>query len=194
MANTNRPIFRAKAVQAYARGQEETVMPRFLRPNTVRYLWLLLGLLVAGVFVTGSAQAPIYATGPAVVARTLSLPASSDDYLLVLFLPPEHSDRLQVGQQVLLAQDGRSFVSSIATVLPAISSPAAAQKQFTLSGSAAGAISGPSATAVLNWSPPQDTTPAAAFEGTVYRGRVTVDSRPLYSFLPGFSGRWEGKR
>lgn len=43
-----RSIFRAEAVQRYARSQGQATFPRLVCPRTFLYLWLLLGILLLG--------------------------------------------------------------------------------------------------------------------------------------------------
>jgi hypothetical protein len=47
MTRRNRPIFRADALQRYARGRNQAVLPRLAAPRAIAALWLLLALLVA---------------------------------------------------------------------------------------------------------------------------------------------------
>lgn len=47
MSRPLRPLFRADAVQHYAQSKEKIVLPRFILPVRLVYLWALLGLCVA---------------------------------------------------------------------------------------------------------------------------------------------------
>lgn len=54
-------IFRAEAVQHYARSQAKAVLPRLVCPRTFLYLWLLLGtLVVAGTCLAWSARGQLW--------------------------------------------------------------------------------------------------------------------------------------
>jgi hypothetical protein len=49
----HRPIFRTDAVRRYMQNQQKPVLPRFVYPRALLYLWILLGLLfLAGGFVS----------------------------------------------------------------------------------------------------------------------------------------------
>jgi hypothetical protein len=57
MRNAERSIFRYEAVRRYAQGRGKGVLPRFVRPRTLLWMWVLLGLLlVAGGYVVRSAH------------------------------------------------------------------------------------------------------------------------------------------
>jgi hypothetical protein len=46
MNQNDRRIFRAEALQRYAQGRNQAVLPRLAASPVIVYLWLLLGLLV----------------------------------------------------------------------------------------------------------------------------------------------------
>jgi hypothetical protein len=57
MQSAQRSIFRYEAVLRYAEGRGKAVLPRFVRPRTFVWLWVLLGLLlVAAGYVASSAR------------------------------------------------------------------------------------------------------------------------------------------
>jgi hypothetical protein len=48
MSKPHRPIFRIDAVRRYAQSKEKIVLPHLISPAFFFYLWVLLGLLLAG--------------------------------------------------------------------------------------------------------------------------------------------------
>lgn len=157
MKDAKRSIFRVDALRRYQQSREESVLPRFVSPSTFIFLWILLGLLAAGGFVTWFAQVPIYASGPAIVVDWQSQTQSIRDQVVVIaFLPPENLSRLRVGQTLFIRLDqaGERIGTPVIAAEPEISSPDAIQKRFALSVSAAQAITQPSAVAIAKLDPP----------------------------------------
>jgi hypothetical protein len=128
MPDEARPIFRHEALNHFVRGQQMSVLPRFIRPRTFLCLWLLLGLLVSAGILACIAQVPVYVSGIAVVTD------SSDGVALAVILPADASDRLNVGQTVWMQAPGvQELVATRITHLDRkIKSPAAVRKQFGL--------------------------------------------------------------
>lgn len=60
MKDENRSLFRADAIRQYARGKENSVLPRIISPRTFIYLWSLLGLLGVSSTVTLFIAVPEY--------------------------------------------------------------------------------------------------------------------------------------
>lgn len=179
-----RPIFRADAVRRHLQGREASVLPRFVSPRSLVCLWLLLGLLAAGLFLTWLAPVPVIVSGTAVVvAGTAGALPSRDAAVLVAFLPPQSLPHLRPGQRVWLAAGParERWSRRVLAVEPAISSPEAARRRF---GGAAGAIRGPAAVIIARWPPLQDHLPAAAYLGSIYHADVETGRRRLISFLP----------
>jgi hypothetical protein len=57
MRSARRSIFRYEAIRRYAQGRGKAVLPRFVRPLTFVWLWVLLGLLlVAAGYLASSAR------------------------------------------------------------------------------------------------------------------------------------------
>ncbi|MBO0778119.1 MAG: hypothetical protein J2P37_04755 [Ktedonobacteraceae bacterium] len=51
MGEGRRSIYRSEALEYYSRGGEKDVLPRVIAPPVFLWLWLLLGLCIAGVIV-----------------------------------------------------------------------------------------------------------------------------------------------
>lgn len=187
MQDANRSIFRTDAIRRYVQSREEPVLPRFISPPVFIYLWILLGLLVAGGFITWFAQVPVYASGPAIVVdgkgKTQSV---GDDLLVVAFLPPESFSDLRIGQTLFLQFDRVSerLGRPIIAVEPQISSPEAARKRFALSAGAVQSITQPSAVAIARLEPTPAGLPAGVYVGSIYRADIEVGSRRGISLLP----------
>jgi hypothetical protein len=182
-----RPIFRLDAIRHYAQRREESVLPRLVSPRTFLGLWLLLGLLVASGFLAWFARVPMYASGSAVVIDSGESPSSpSGEALIVAFVPPEHLQRLRVGQILRLHFDERSkrLGTPIIAVEPGVSSPEVARRRFGLGDGAALAITQPSAIVLARLQPPSSDLPAAVYVGSVYHTQIEVDSRRVISLLP----------
>jgi hypothetical protein len=187
MQEANRSIFRVDALQRYTHHREAAVLPRQISPCTFRCLWLLLGLLVASTILAWCARVPVYASGSAVmIDGGNSSPATTEEVLIVAFIPPEHLWRLRVGQVLLLQFDGRSkpLGTPIMAVEPEVSSPQMARRRFGLGESAAQAIAHPSAIALARLQPLPSGLPAAAYVGSIFRAQIEVDSRRVISMLP----------
>ncbi len=54
MGDTPRTIFRPAAVRRYVQDREAAMLPRCISPRVSLYLWLLVGVLVAGGAVDGT--------------------------------------------------------------------------------------------------------------------------------------------
>src|SRR5262245_45913348 len=103
MTEASRLIFRAEAVQRYWQRRDKVVLPRLASPATVRFLWIVLGLLIASGFIAWFAQVPVYASGLAVVVDGQGTnPSIPGEVLIVAFLPPQHRTRLSTGQPIFL--------------------------------------------------------------------------------------------
>jgi hypothetical protein len=186
----NKPsIYRPKALQHYLQAGEQAVLPPIVRPRTFLFLWLLLGLLLAGGSLAWLTQIPIRAAGFAVVTKT-----ESDSPVLVCFMPAK--TQLDAGQQVLVrvGTGGEFMETKIQAVNANIISPHVAQTHFGLSDSAATLVMQPSAvfTATLPAVPSQ--LDADALLGSAYNIEVTTGSRPLISLIPIIGPAFAGER
>ncbi len=188
MYTRERSLYRPEAVQRDLLGAQKGVLPRFVAPRVLIFLWVLLGLLLAGGAVTWLAKVPVYASGQAVVVPSSEPgPDGASSFLVVLFLPAEDLAELRVGQSALVdfAGRGERLANPLTAVLPQVSSPAAARQRFALDAGAALAVARPSAVAIARltrWPPGTD---PASYVGGVYPVEVEVGSRRLLArFLP----------
>ena len=67
MYTRERSLYRPEAVQRYLSAAQQGVLPRFVAPRVLIFLWLLLGLALAGGATAWFAEVPIYTSGQAVV-------------------------------------------------------------------------------------------------------------------------------
>ncbi len=85
---SRQPLFRAQALQHYARGREKTVLPRFVALPVLLCLWLLLGLLLLTTALAWRIQAQRYARAEGAL---LSSPGgqqhATDEVQAILFVP-----------------------------------------------------------------------------------------------------------
>ena len=82
-----RSIFRSAAIQPYTQRHELGILPRFIMPLAVRFLWILLALLVLGTVGVWSVPLPLYLRGTAM--RFFILP-HSDGSAAGLGVQPSH--------------------------------------------------------------------------------------------------------
>lgn len=198
MRDAQRSIFRANAVQDYLGGRRAAVLPRFISPSHLAFLWVAFGLLAAiGGGSLYFVKIPIFATGSAIVSpRADGEGAARRDPQVVVLLPPEHLVSLRAGQETRLqsssrnGEPGERLSASIVRVEPKVVDPDAARERF-LPGAATGPLTGPVAVALARVEPWSDVPPASLREGTAYDADVEIESRRVVSLLP-IVGRWFG--
>jgi hypothetical protein len=182
-----RSVYRPEAVRRYMEGRERSVLPRFVSPRIIVYLWLLLVLLVAGAVLAWFTEIPIYAAGQAVIVRRsdVSTPVS-DEVVAVGFLPAEELVHLRHGQALFLELDdsGRRLSSEILTVEPEISSPETVRNRFGLDTTGL-AVNRPVAVVIAHLDAPLGDFPATSYVGSTYPAQVVVQSRRVLTLLPG---------
>ena len=79
---TPRRLYRAQALEQYARRREKDVLPRSVAPPVVLFLWVLLGLLVAATILAWQARVPTYALASGVIVQQVDGGA-----MAVIFVP-----------------------------------------------------------------------------------------------------------
>ncbi len=179
-----RTIFRESAVEAYRRRPEKDVVPRLISWPIVLCLWVLLGIVLAQAWVAWSVRVPSYVGASGVIVgggEELERPAG--ETAAVLFLPPDRSPRLRVGQPVhLQVGSSPSYVEGeIAKVEPGLVSPDAARRRFGLEG-ALDTITEPSTAVVVRL---EEALAGAEYGGSRVTARVEVGSRRPVELIPG---------
>jgi hypothetical protein len=164
---------------------EQAVLPPFVSPRMVAWLWVLCGLLVAALAVSGATRVPVYASGIATVVRLPGPAHRPGSAVLAVFLPPDTLPRLHSGQALLLtgAAGAERASERIAFVQPGLVGPVDAQREFDLGAGAARSLIGPSAVALAAEDPP------TAYVGSVYPANVVLGTHSALSLLP-IVGRW----
>lgn len=174
-------IYRPKALQHYLEAGEQMILPPLVRPRTFLFLWLLLGLFLAGGSVAWLTHIPIRAAGFAVVTQ-----AEGGSPRLICFMSAEAHSQVNAGQQVLVRAGprGEYVAAEVQAVREEIISPYEVQTRFDLSEAAASLVTQP--TTVVTASLPVISSPLAAdaLLGAVYNIEVTTGSRPLISLVP----------
>jgi hypothetical protein len=185
---SRQPLFRAQALQQYARSREQTILPRFVTPPVFLCFWLLLGLLLLATTLAWQVQVPLYAgaTGALLDAPTSGQPASNG-WQALLFVPATPLPELRVGTvfAVQIVLTGESFTGTIAAVLPEVLTPEQAREQYGLTGDLALVITQPSVVVQVVLEP---TLPTDAIAGLSLSAQVPVGAQSVLSLLPQLLG------
>jgi len=178
----SRSLFRKGAVERYVQGREAAVLPRFVLPRTLVFLWLLFALLIGSGCVAWSTRVPVFDTGPAIVAKS----PGDDDVILVALFPPNRLPQLKVGEAISLTSntDEGRVRQPITAVMSDVLSPTAVIQRFDLSMGVAAHIKQPAAVAMARFRPPTSALDASTYLGSVYQAEVEVGSRRVISLLP----------
>jgi hypothetical protein len=190
MQDRVRTLFRTEAVEHYIQGQQMTTPLRLSAPVGLVYLWIGLGLFIAGSLAAWSIPAPIYAAGVAVIAELPASQTTDNNLLLVAFLPQEYHARLHAGQPLFLHPEtgGQRRVGSIVQVETQLMSPAAALQHFGLAGlpdGAAGLLTPQRvAVALTRLEPAASEALAATADVHLLRIAVEVERRCVLALAP----------
>lgn len=170
---------------AYKRSREKDVVPHFISWPLIACLWLLLGVLLAAGFFAWYAQVPTYVSGSGIMlANGDMLQPAYGQMVAIVFLPPEQSARIRVGQRVeiQIGSVDMHLQSTIAQVEPGIISPDAARQRFGLSGTGALPVTQPSVVAIVKLG---TVLPDTAYAGSLLTARVETGSQRLLALLLG---------
>ncbi len=187
MANSQAPIFRAKAWQRYIERHDEAIFPKLISPRVFFFLWLALGLLITMGLLTMFAKIPVYIPAIATVVETKD--GRFNDYgdiVLAIFLQAEKLPDLKAGQNVFfrLSKSSEPMRRPILTVEPRIISPKLAQDYFSLSAGASAKISEAKAVAIAQFKPLPATIHPVDYLGSFYEAEVEVGTFRMISLLP----------
>lgn len=190
MAEQANKIFREKAIQRYAQGQEQATLPKLVTPHVFFYLWVLLVLLGAMGIVAGLVHIPVYVTGTGIVQWQ----ESQGQIVLVAFLPPETLPFLAVGQKSLIqvTATGERWHKPIMAIEPDVLSASVAQKRFDLGASSDVMVNQPTAVATIQLEPVAGSLPATAYVGSVYVLEIQIGTRRAISLLPFIGQLFQG--
>ena len=106
-----RAIFRESAIEAYRRGAKRDSVPRLTSWPVIACVWMSLGVLIAGTVLAWSVRVPSYMGASGVMLEGTTA---------ALFLTPEQSARVRVGQPVhaQLGSSGVYLEGAIADIEP----------------------------------------------------------------------------
>lgn len=170
-------IFRDKAVKHYLEGREQEVLPWFISPANFILLWIVFAALIGSVAVAAYfMQIPLYASGSAIVVDGDSAVRDSE---VVTFLPPEHLESLDKGQDLLLQPDPESERVSlqITGVENKALSPREARERFNLRGAERSLIESPVAVATAPAGELTGGLDQSSYEGAIYQAEVQLGTR-----------------
>ncbi|HEU4388629.1 MAG TPA: hypothetical protein VFV34_12585 [Blastocatellia bacterium] len=175
-------IFRAEALRHYLDRKEKPALLRLIKPNTFFFLWVLMGLLLGGIFLVLHTEFPIYAQAVAVVVDEGDGPGEPS---LLIFLSPEELPRLRVGERAFVGLSGgkRRVVSTITAVEPRILSPKEVERRYHLGTFAASKVNEAKSVALVKLSAPPDDWTTSSYVGSFYEAEVEVGRRRGYSLF-----------
>jgi hypothetical protein len=187
----NRSIFREDAIRRYVASREEVVLPRWISPSSFLYLWVLLGLLLTGIFLAWCAKVPVSAAGKAMVIRSRDRTTGvREEVVIATFFPAQTRSQLQAHQPILVHFEGISSLDRgrssrlRLTAKPVICSPEDIRNQFGLTASTALQINQPVAVAIVPLDPAALNLPTSAYIGSTGTAEIVVGSQRLLSLLP----------
>src|SRR5690349_865499 len=108
-----RRLFRAQALEHYAKSREKDVLPRPVAPPVVLCLWLLLLVLVTTTVLAWQVRVPTFALASGVI-----LQHPEGGTMAVVFVPASPPPTMQVGQPITaqLVVTNQQFNATIATI------------------------------------------------------------------------------
>ncbi len=181
-----RSIYRDDAIERYGRDRERSVLPRFVSPGAMLWLWVVLGFLTVSGLLVCLVRVPSFASGQGIVVRSTDLaPTNSGNFFIVALLPPENLSSLHIGQNLFVNLVGKSdrLSGSIITVEPEVNSPEEVRKRYSLTGKTALAVTKPVAVAIAQVGHRSSDPGASSYAGSVYQVNVEVGSPRLISLL-----------
>lgn len=183
---TKQRIFRDKALQQYIQGKNKTILPRFASPPVFVFLWILLGLLLIASIAAWLAQVPTFVSGSGIISTpTGTTQQGGNEAFAVIFIPATALLKLHSGLpvQVQIGSTGPRVLGTITTVAADVTSPAAARKQYNLSGGLTAVITQPSfvVTASLG-----TTISPQLYASSTVTAQIQVGTQRVLSLFPGF--------
>src|ERR1051326_962877 len=104
-----RTLFRAQALQEYARSREKDILPRLVRPRVQVCCWLLLGLLLVAMLLAWQSQVAVSVEAAGgIVQGVQTVPEGTSQVPAVLFVPASPSMSIPVGQSLRLQLTGQA--------------------------------------------------------------------------------------
>ena len=169
-----RAIFRETALEAYRRRTSRDVVPRLTYWPIIVCMWVLLAVLLGTLAGAWAVRVPTYVSAPGVILGSGDVSRTSGDVTAALFVPPDQSDRLRVGQPVH-GQTGSA--GKVVAIESSVISPDAARDRYRIDG-AADVITQPSRVVTLRLhEAPRSTASSPARPGAAYRSRGRSSAR-----------------
>ena len=182
-----RPIFRADVYERFVRARSEPVWPHLVAPRTMRVVWMLLALVLAGSVLAWCAPVPTFDDALAVeLSPQLSETLGNRELAWAVLVPAESAKDLRAGQTVLV--DDRTRAKGVLVEIDEQpSTPERIAERLHLSGAAARAIDAPK---VIAFARRENATSAdERHPGELVTARIRSGERRAISFLP-VVGRW----
>ena len=180
----DRVIFRERAIQAYQRGTAKDIVPRLTSWPIIVCLWILLALLLATVAVTWSVRVPFYVGAQGVIlGNGAQAVPSGGRTAAALFLPPDQSAGIRVGQPVhaQIGSSGPSASGGVTRVEPGVIGPDAARARYGFE-PGADTVRQPWTVVIVRFG---QSLPSAAYGGSLLTARVETGSQRLLALFPG---------
>ena len=184
----DRNIFRDTALEAYRQRTTRDFVPRLTSRPVVIGLWLLLAVLLVTVAVAWSVRVPTYIGAQGVILRD-SQAAPGGGRMAALFLPPDQTGRIHIGQPVhgqIGSSDGYA-AGKVTAIESHVIGPGAARARYHLD-AATNVVTQPSRVVSVRL----DEVPrSAGSDEASLAARIQVSSQPVLAFFPGL-GRLAG--
>lgn len=183
-----RPLFREHALQKYMQRRENDVLPRIVSPPVFICVWIIFGLVVASGLMAWLERVPVYVNGSGVVLTTGKNPNSSQNIVdALVFIPVTASGQIRTGihGKTQFRESGAYFDSTITSFELSELSPAAIQKYYQLSCSAAQKVVEPSIVVHISVMVPMNNP---IFKGTSLQAQLQTGSQRVLALLPVFDG------
>jgi hypothetical protein len=166
-------LFRSEALEHYLEKRDAAVLPRFVMPRTLLFIWFVLALLLAAGYLAWSTQIPVFVSGTAVVVQAGNQTLSQGERVVALFPPGT-----QLGRNISLTLNGTRLSLPITTSPPEVLSPAAINERYGVPARQ------PARVAIAPFKPPAAGPSAAAYLGSTYRAEVQSGSQRVFALLP----------
>lgn len=177
-----RAIFRETALEAYRRRTNRDVVPRLTYWPIIICMWVLLAVLLGTVAGAWSVRVPTYVSASGVILASGEVPRATGGVTAALFVPPDQSDRLRVGQPVhgQVGSSGKYAAGKVAAIESGVIGPDGARDRYRIDGPT-DVITQPSHVVILRL----DELPrSTGIGGSRLDARIQVGSQPLLALFP----------
>lgn len=181
------PLFRARALEHYARRREQAVLPHLADPLVTLGCWGLSGVLVLAAVALWQVRVPVVAPAAGVLLPAAPGHPTANGERALLFVPADPPPTLHGGDALTLrvVLSGAVLSGTVDTILPGVLTPEEARQRYVLSGDQALSLTQPSVAVQVAL---PSALPADAPPGSVVSAQVPVGSGSLLSLLPHLLG------